>query len=89
MNCFDIIFNMSPPLQLRSPSSRQRVVINIGGQRFVTYDSTLNMIPTSRLARLTPCDPAYEPEDQEYFFDRYHDNSFSKSLRPSDAIYLP
>lgn len=48
----------------------KRVVINIGGVKFETYRTTLNLISESRLAHLSPTNSDYDPVRQEYFFDR-------------------
>lgn len=47
-----------------------RVTINVGGQRFVTYKSTLQNIPKTKLSRLNEQDPSFDPVNNEYFFDR-------------------
>ena len=49
---------------------RQKVVINVGGQRFTTFQFTLKRVPNSRLAELDTSDPSYDAQCQEYFFDR-------------------
>ncbi len=51
----------------------QRVVLNIGGQRFKTYFGTLTAIPHTRLCWLAqkhPFSPEYDHANEEYFFDR-------------------
>ena len=51
----------------------QRVVLNIGGQRFHTYFGTLTAIPHTRLCWLAqkhPFSPEYDHANEEYFFDR-------------------
>ena len=48
----------------------QKVIISVGGQRFVTLASTLHRIPGTRLSLLTKSDPSYDPFCGEYFFDR-------------------
>jgi hypothetical protein len=47
-----------------------RIVINVGGVRFETYKSTLDLISESRLANLTLTNSDYDPARKEYFFDR-------------------
>ena len=64
---------MSEPRRCISALNRaenQRVVINVGGTRFETYKSTLNLISESRLANLSPINSDYDPVRNEYFFDR-------------------
>ena len=51
----------------------QRVVLNIGGQRFHTYFGTLTAIPHTRLCWLAqkhPFSAEYDHANEEYFFDR-------------------
>ena len=51
----------------------QKVVLNIGGQRFHTYFGTLTAIPHTRLCWLAqkhPFSPEYDHTNEEYFFDR-------------------
>ena len=47
-----------------------RILINVGGVRFETYQSTLKLIPESRLANLNHINSDYDPVNDEYFFDR-------------------
>ena len=54
-------------------SLSQKVVLNIGGQRFHTYFGTLTAIPHTRLCWLVQkhsFSPEYDHENEEYFFDR-------------------
>ncbi|ELU01593.1 hypothetical protein CAPTEDRAFT_60324, partial [Capitella teleta] len=46
------------------------MILNVGGIRYMTYDSTLQCLPDTRLAKLTKKDPSYDPVHDEYFFDR-------------------
>ena len=48
----------------------ERVRLNVGGQHFMTYRSTLERVPGSRLAKLDELDPFYDLTTGEYFFDR-------------------
>ena len=48
----------------------ERVVLNVGGERYMTYWSTLRTLPHTRLAKLSPDDPSYDADQGEYFFDR-------------------
>lgn len=75
--------SMAPKLSM-APGRRHdnRVVINVGGNRFETYKSTLKNIPDSRLSWLTETsahNPDYDPVSGEYFFDR-HAGVFSMIL---------
>ena len=47
-----------------------RVRLNVGGQLFVTYRSTLQRVPGSKLSTLDELDPSYDLMSGEYFFDR-------------------
>ena len=47
-----------------------KITINIGGQKFTTYRSTLQNIPNTRLARLSEQDMSYDRASNEFFFDR-------------------
>lgn len=47
-----------------------RIRLNIGGQHFETFKSNLESVPNTRVSALSPGDPSYYPEFQEYFFDR-------------------
>ena len=57
-------------VQSRQYKLPERVVLNIGGQRFLTFLSTLQSVPNTRLYNLTPDDDAYDAPNHEYFFDR-------------------
>lgn len=49
-------------------------MINVGGVRYETYKSTLKNIPDTRLSWLTETttnNPDFDPETEEYFFDRH------------------
>ncbi|XP_064646204.1 potassium voltage-gated channel protein shk-1-like [Lineus longissimus] len=48
----------------------KKVVINVGGTRFVTFLSTLKNVENSRLYHLEGDASHYDPESGEYFFDR-------------------
>lgn len=56
-----------------------RVVLNVGGTRFETYKTILKKIPATRLSRLTEALVNYDPDTNEYFFDR-HPGVFSQIL---------
>ena len=47
-----------------------RVYINVGGQRFLTKWTTLQQPNCSRLSQLSTSDPSYDPDNNEFFFDR-------------------
>lgn len=52
---------------------QRRLIINVGGTRFETYNSTLLRFPGTRLARLAKsaeADEAYDAAAGEFFFDR-------------------
>ncbi|NXR43366.1 KCNRG protein, partial [Zosterops hypoxanthus] len=52
-------------------SSREVIVLNVGGVRFVTRVSTLQQFPESRLARMVhDNDREFKLEDGEFFVDR-------------------
>lgn len=58
----------------RSTSRKDRVIINVGGNRHETYLSTLRVVPDSRLAWIgenTSKQAEYDPETNELFFDRH------------------
>ena len=57
----------------------ERVVLNVGGIRHETYQTTLKKIPATRLSRLTPSLANFDPLLNEYFFDR-HPGVFSMIL---------
>ncbi|KAK2168778.1 hypothetical protein LSH36_14g05030 [Paralvinella palmiformis] len=48
----------------------KRIVLDIGGEKFVTTPCTLNRHPKTRLAGLAEADVAYHPSRQAIFFDR-------------------
>lgn len=56
-----------------------RVILNVGGTRFETYKTILKKIPATRLSRLTEALVNYDPDTNEYFFDR-HPGVFSQIL---------
>ncbi len=56
-----------------------KIVLNIGGQRFETNRITLKKIPATRLSRLTDSLANYDKILNEYFFDR-HPGVFSQIL---------
>ena len=47
-----------------------KVVLDVGGMKFSTYQSTLRRIPNTRLSNLNTMDTAYDHQTGEYFFDR-------------------
>ncbi|KAL3857800.1 hypothetical protein ACJMK2_012435 [Sinanodonta woodiana] len=47
-----------------------RVTLNVGGQTFQTYQSTLKAFPYTRLSNLSKDLEHYDREKNEYFFDR-------------------
>ena len=47
-----------------------KVVINVGGQRFTTLKSTLQNVSNTRLSRLSEQDMFFDRTNNEYFFDR-------------------
>ena len=47
-----------------------RVTLNIGGQYFTTYQSTIHSYPGTRLSSISRSDTAYDSASGEYFFDR-------------------
>ncbi|CAF0885174.1 unnamed protein product [Brachionus calyciflorus] len=59
--------------------SDNKIVLNIGGQRFETNRTTLKKIPATRLSRLTEALANYDRLLNEYFFDR-HPGVFSQIL---------
>ncbi|KAK0428196.1 hypothetical protein QR680_010667 [Steinernema hermaphroditum] len=63
----------------RSMDSEYRIIINVGGVRHETYKHTLKKIPATRLSRLTTNSSNYNPELNEYFFDR-HPGVFAQIL---------
>ena len=38
----------------------ERIVLNVGGQHFVTLKSTLKNVPNTRLSQLDETDPSYD-----------------------------
>lgn len=50
---------------------QNRVTLNIGGTRYKVYKSTLKKIPATRLSKLTESLANYDPNANEYFFDRH------------------
>lgn len=53
---------------------KDRIIINCGGVRHETFRSTLRNFPDTRLAwctENTSNNPDYDPEKQEFFFDRH------------------
>lgn len=50
---------------------QNRVTLNVGGTRYKVYKSTLKKIPATRLSRLTESLANYDPNANEYFFDRH------------------
>ena len=53
-----------------SDSAEEKVTINVGGKRYVTYWSTLKNVPDTLLANLTTTDKSFDVISGEYFFDR-------------------
>ena len=48
----------------------KRIIINISGTRFETFESTLARLPTSLLGSSIKKAPYYDPNLNEYYFDR-------------------
>ena len=46
------------------------IQLNVGGVRFMTYRSTLEKVPNTRLSCLARTDEAYREDAAEYFYDR-------------------
>jgi len=57
----------------------QRIRLNVGGTRHVTYKRVLMKIPATRLSKLSPMLANYDAENDEYFFDR-HSTCFTHIL---------
>jgi hypothetical protein len=51
-------------------SRKKRVIINVGGERFETYRSTLKLLKESRLSNLSITNSDYDSNRKEFFFDR-------------------
>lgn len=49
----------------------KRIILNVGGIRYETFQATLKKIPATRLSRLTPSVANFDPLLNEYFFDRH------------------
>lgn len=47
-----------------------KVVLNVGGERFTTRAITLKSVSHTRLDNLDCSHPSYDPVNNEYFFDR-------------------
>ena len=60
---------MATPTRTQS-CGLNRVVINVGGRRFLTYKSTLKAAQHSLLAKLDHNHPSFDIDNQEYYFDR-------------------
>ena len=74
-----IQFNITILIDLRAMDQENKIVINVGGQRFETNKTTLKKIPATRLSRLTEALANYDKLLNEYFFDR-HPGVFSQIL---------
>ena len=48
----------------------ERVVLNVGGQLFITLKTTLKNVPNTRLSCLDETDTNYDLQLKEYFYDR-------------------
>lgn len=70
------------PASFRSNIGDRRLVINVGGRRYETFQSTLTSIPDTRLAWVA-CQPheaqEYDKTQNEFFFDR-HSGLFEEIL---------
>lgn len=70
------------PESSRTTVGDRRLVINVGGRRYETFQSTLTSIPDTRLAWVA-CQPHEAPEydklQNEFFFDR-HSGLFEEIL---------
>ncbi|CAH1797460.1 unnamed protein product [Owenia fusiformis] len=69
--------------KLLETSLDKRVVINVGGQKFETFVSTLERLPNTRLSLLAQnleADESYDPLTREYYFDR-HPAAFAAILQ--------
>lgn len=56
---------------LAGQDQANRITLNVGGTRYQVYRSTLKKIPATRLSRLTESLANYDPNANEYFFDRH------------------
>ena len=50
--------------------NKNKVVLNVGGKRFETLESTLRRIPSTMLGRIDQSSPYYDTVKEEFFFDR-------------------
>ena len=50
--------------------NKNKVVLNVGGKRFETLESTLRRIPGTMLGRIDHSSPYYDVSRGEFFFDR-------------------
>ena len=72
--------NTLDEFEIDEPDERNgRIVLNVGGIRHETNQSTLKRIPATRLSKLTKSSVHYDPLLNEYFFDR-HPGVFAEVL---------
>ena len=62
--------NSSTQVKIHTPSKHRRIVLNVSGFRYMTYVKTLERFPTTLLGNREKRQQFYDPERDEYFFDR-------------------
>ena len=61
---------MDPEVADNDSGVNTKIVLNIGGVKFVTFPSTLRRLQGTRLSSLGQSDPTYDSDANEFFFDR-------------------
>lgn len=69
----------SVPVGVVDTSLTEPIVINIGGKKYETYESTLNQFPNTLLGNPEKRKKYFDEKNNEYFFDR-HRSSFTAIL---------
>ena len=69
----------SIPVGVVDTSLTEPIVINIGGKKYETYESTLNQFPNTLLGNPDKRKKYFDEKNNEYFFDR-HRSSFTAIL---------
>ena len=70
----------SVPVGVVDTSLTEPIVINIGGKKYETYESTLNQFPNTLLGNPEKRKKYFDEKNNEYFFDRHRSSFSRKSL---------
>ena len=90
------IIDESPQNNGRNKARKKRLILNVSGMKFETYEATLSLYPDTLLGSATKRDLYFDPDSGEFFFDRnrssfeailYFYQSNGKLVRPNGVPF--